>query len=239
MKAIDNPTYSLDQFQGSLDLLWQLIQSGELDILDVHIQELVTQFLSGEHSDEPLNEGSEFIHWGAHLLYQKSKALLPAYEQHVVEVDEEDPSFDVIHKLVEYCRFKQAARGLVELESHQPGFFFRGNVDGDTPRQKPLGVEHLSLADLAALFQQIAAKAVSTTRIIQEETWKVSDKITLILRKIKTEHQILFFDLFSPHLCKEELIVIFLAVLELMKSGKVAVLKLTDNQQIVIREKDG
>lgn len=236
MKATDNPIYSLDQFQGSLDLLWQLIQSGELDILDVHIQDLVTQFLAGERSEEPLAEGSEFMHWGAHLLYQKSKALLPAFEQHIVDIEEEDPSFDVIHKLVEYCRFRQAARGLVELESHQPGFFFRGNVDGDAPRQKPLGVEHLSLTDLAALFKQIAAKAAVTTRIIHEETWKVSDKITLILRKIKVDHQIAFFDLFSPRLCKEELIVIFLAVLELMKSGKIVVLKLTEDEQIVIRE---
>lgn len=237
MKASDTLTYSLDQFQGSLDLLWQLIQGGELDILDVHIQQLVTQFLSGERSEEPLDEGSEFIHWGAHLLYQKSKALLPAYEEVKTEEEVEDPCFDVIHKLVEYCRFKQAARGLVELESHQPGFFFRGNVEGDTPRPKPLGVEHLTLADLATLFQQITAKATSAPRIIQEEPWKVSDKITLILRQLKAEHQIAFFDLFSSRLCKEELIVIFLAVLELMKSGKIVVVKLTEDEQIVIRER--
>ena len=231
------PSYSLNHFRGSLDLLWQLIQTGELDILDLNVRELVNQFLLLNLGEEPLDQGSEFIHWSSHFLLQKSKALLPAYEQKPEEEEELDPRFEVIHKLVEYCRFKQAARGLVELESQQPGFFFRGGVDGITP-QKPLGVEHLSLADLATLFQQVAAKAVSTTRIIEEEVWKVSDKITLILRKIEAVREISFFDLFSSRLCKEELIVIFLAVLELMKMGKIVVLKLTESQEIVIRESD-
>lgn len=238
MKASDNLIYSLNQFQGSLDLLWQLIQNGELDILDLPVHELIDQFLQSEPSDEPLDQGSEFIHWGSYFLYQKSKALLPAFEQRATELDDPDPRFDVIHKLVEYCRFRQAARGLVELENNQPGFFFRGNT-GETVVQKPLGVEHLSLSDLAALFQQVAAKAVHHTRIIHEETWRVSDKIALITRKIKEEHEIPFFDLFAPRLCKEELIVIFLAVLELMKSGKIVVLKLSESEQIVIRESDG
>lgn len=231
------PSYSLNHFHGSLDLLWQLIQNGELDILELNVRELVDQFLTADPVDEPLDQGSEFIHWSSHFLLQKSKALLPAYEQKPEEEEEVDPRFEVIHKLVEYCRFKQAARGLVELESQQPGFFFRGGVDGTTP-QKPLGVEHLSLSDLALLFQQIAAKAVTNTRIIQEEVWKVSDKITLITRRIQAEHEISFFDLFSSRLVKEELIVIFLAVLELMKMGKIVVLKVTESQQIVIRECD-
>ncbi len=234
MKNVETPSYSLNHFQGSLDLLWQLIQNGELDILDLNVRELIDQFLTFDPQEEPLDRGSEFIHWSSHLLFQKSKALLPAYEQKPEEDEELDPRFEVIHKLVEYCRFKQAARGLVELESQQPGFFFRGGVGGTT-QQKPLGVEHLSLSDLASLFQQIASKAVSSTRIIQEEVWKVSDKITLILRRIQTEQEISFFDLFSSRLCKEELIVIFLAVLELMKMGKIVVLKLTESQQIVIR----
>lgn len=238
MKAVTNPSYSLDQFQGSLDLLWQLVQNDELDILDLNIKELVDQFLTFEASDEPLDQGSDFIHWGSYLLFQKSKALLPAYEQKDEEMEEPDPRFDVIHKLVEYCRFKQAARGLIELESQQPGYFFRGNVSGDTARPKPLGVEHLSLQDLASLFQQIASKIATTTRVIHEEEWKVSDKITLISRRIKAEHEIPFFELFSPQLCREELIVIFLAVLELMKNGKIVVVKLSEDEQIVIRESD-
>lgn len=239
MKALDNHTYALDRFQGTLDLLWQLIQGGELDILDVNIYELVEQYLHSEHRENPLDEGSEFIHWGSHLLFQKSKALLPAYEQHVTDVEDPDPGFHVIHQLVEYCRFKQAARGLVELESQQPGFFFRGGVEEGVPRQKPLGVEHLSLADLAELFKKVAAKAVITTRVIREETWKVSDKIALINKRLKGEREIPFYDLFSPQLCKDELIVIFLAVLELMKMGKIVVLKITESEEIVMRGTDG
>lgn len=239
MKGTPHFTYSIDQFEGSLDLLWQLVHSGELDVLSVEIQDLINQFLTYDRSSDPLEEGSDFLHWSSTLLFHKSKALLPAYEPQDEEPPDPDPHFDVIHKLVEYCRFKQAARGLVELESQQPGYFFRGNVSGDTVRPKPLGVEHLSLADLAALFKQIASKAASSTRVIHEETWKVSDKITLISRKIKLEHEIPFFELFSPHLCKEELIVIFLAVLEMMKNGKIVVLKLSENEQIVIRENNG
>ena len=238
MKATSPPTYSLEQFEGSLDLLWQLVHNEEISVLDFDIKELIHQFLAFTSSGKKLDEGSDFIHFSTALLFEKSKALLPAYETQEEEPPDPDPHFNVIHNLVEYCRFKQAARGLVELESQQPGYFFRGNVTGDTTRPKPLGVEHLSLADLAALFKQIASKATSSTRIIHEEVWKVSDKITLISRKIKEEREISFFELFAPHLSKEELIVIFLAVLEMMKNGAIVVLKLPENEHIVIRESD-
>lgn len=217
-------TYLLKNFEGPLDFLLHLIQRTEIDIFDISIKHITDQYLKKSELCKNLDRGAEFVGNAAFLLWMKSKTLLPKHEQETPsEFLEEDPRFEVIHQLVEYCRFKNAAKELTILEQKQSGFFLRGSEALDP--KKTLGIEHLSLEDLATLFQQVLAKATVGKGSVKEEIWRVADKIKQLRQLLKDQQKIPFQLLFSAKLCREELIVTFLAVLELMKMGLLSFIK--------------
>lgn len=217
------PTITLDNFEGPLDFLLSLVQNNEIAICDVTVRQITEQFIEKLRSIKSggLDSGAEFIGATAMLLLWKSKALLPVHQERSETEDvEPDPRFEMIQQLIEYCRFKDLAQELLQRESQQAVIYERG-VDAIPDAKKPLGLDHLSLQDLAALFNQVLAKATAQHRLIYDEAWQVSDKITYIRHLLKSHAQIRFADLFSLELCREELIVTFLALLELIKVGEV------------------
>jgi segregation and condensation protein A len=226
-------SFTLDVFEGPLDFLLHLIQKSEIDIYSVQIQNIMDQFTERFDKELCVDTGAEFIATASSLLLLKSKMLLPKHEQVSNPEDEQlDPRFEIIHKLIEYCRFKEAAKELAERERVQGAFYYRGS---DIPEiKKPLGVEHLTLDDLASLFRQIVAKAQHQKGTIHEEEWRVSDKIKLIRQLLKEPRKIGFEILFSPERSRTELIVTFLAVLELMKMGEIKVVRDVATQQVMI-----
>lgn len=234
MKA-EPDVFTLDNFEGPLDFLLHLIQKSEIDIYSVQIQNIMDQYMErmGINSELCVDTGAEFIGTAATLLLLKSKMLLPKHEQVSNPEDEQlDPRFEIIHQLVEYCRFKEAAKELAERERVQGAYYYRGT---DTPElKKPLGVEHLTLDDLATLFKQIVARAETQKGTIHEEEWRVSDKIKLIRQLLKVPKRIGFEILFSSERSRTELIVTFLAVLELMKMGEIKVIRDIASEQIMI-----
>lgn len=224
-------TFSLDNFEGPLDFLLHLIQKDEIHIHDISIQSLTDQFLQ-KWSKRSIEKGAEFIGTASYLIFLKSRALLPQEEQEeVLEEIEEDPHFEVIHHLVDYCRFKHAAKMLAERHEQQSTQFVRGMLPYEW--KKPLGIEHISLEDLASLVQTLMKK-VSSKSTIQEENFRVSDKISLIRSWIKKEERLPFSPLFDPNKPRLELIVTFLAILELMKLGEIIVGKETATQTIFL-----
>lgn len=227
--------FTLDNFEGPLDFLLHLIQKSEIDIYSVQIQNIMDQFIQrwGQKDELCVDTGAEFIATASTLLLLKSKMLLPKHEQAVNPEEEQlDPRFEIIHKLIEYCRFKEAAKELAERERVQGAYYYRGS---DVPEiKKPLGVEHLTLDDLASLFRQIVAKAQTHKGTIHEEEWRVSDKIKLIRQLLKEPRKIGFEILFSPERSRTELIVTFLAILELMKMGEIKVIRDVATQQVMI-----
>lgn len=218
-------TFKLENYEGPLDFLLHLIQKKEIDIYQVSLKQITDQYLHrlSEDLEWDVESGAEVIGQTAFLLWLKSKTLLPKHEQgSVVEEEELDPRFEVIHKLIEYCCFKEAAKNLSDREqTHQ--YFYRGEVEVFEPK-KPAGVHHLSLEDLGIVFSQILSKRNQQLGIITEEEWKVSDKIKLIKSLLKQTNNILFSALFDKEMSKNELIVTFLAVLELMKLNEIKVL---------------
>lgn len=229
MNHRESPVFALANFEGPLDFLWHLIQKSEIDICEINLQQITDQYsLSG------LDQGAEFVGTTASLLLLKSRSLLPQHEQSISPENEElDPRFEIIHQLLDYCRFKDTARLLMEREKKQSSFYVRG-VDGTHEVQKPLGIDHLTLEDLASLFQTIVSKAESKTGFIDEDIWRVSDKIFWLREELKIHRSTFFSALFSEELCREELIVTFLAVLELMKLGELTVIREKTTQEIMI-----
>jgi len=224
MKNLDSPTYTLDIFEGTLDFLLHLIHKSEIDIYEIPLRKITEQYLQRweEQMNPNVNDGAEFIGTTASLLWLKSKMLLPKHEQEEELETEEDPRFEIIHHLLDYCRFKDAGKELSDREQQQGAFYFRG-MDEQGELKKPLGVDHLGASDLAAIFAQLLAKATTSKGIIAEEVWRVSDKIKWVHQLLKEGGLVRVHLLFTKEQCREELIVTFLAILELMKMGRASV----------------
>lgn len=236
MKNLDypTPTFTLENFEGTLDFLLHLIQKSEIDIYQIPLRKITEQFLLKweEQLNPNVNDGAEFIGTTASLLWLKSKMLLPKHEQ-VEEIEiEDDPRFEIIHHLLDYCRFKEAGKELAEREQRQGAFYVRG-MDEQIDPKKPLGVDHLGADDLAAIFAELLSKAVSSKGIINEEVWRVSDKIKSIHQLLKGSI-VKLHELFSKEQCREEMIVTFLAILELMKMGRALVKRDENSKEVIV-----
>lgn len=221
--------FSLGNFEGPLDLLWQLVTKDELDIATIPLHLVTSQFAEAQsHRDvesSKINDGAEFIALAATLIWYKSLKLLPKTHQDLsaeaLIPTDEDPS-NILHHLIDYCRFKQAAKELSSLE-HQQSYIYHRGVEASAPHAPSIGIHHLSLDDLAKLFQKILAKSRPHVRTLKEDPWKVSDKIAFLLILLEERQRELFEVVFHEDLSREELIVTFLALLELMKAGKLGV----------------
>ncbi len=226
MKA-KSDIYILEHFEGKLNFLFQLVQKSEIEITDVPLKQLIHQFLGKYPEPNPdfIDEGAEFIGTTSSLLWWKSKQLLPADEknENPEELDAE-LDWNIIPQLIDYCRFKQMAKELSHLEHQQSFHYFRG-TDPVPAAKKQLGVDHLSLEDLASVFQQIVAKASRQVGHVADESWKVSDKIAYIRLCLQSSGPIKFEELFTSSMSRAELVVTFLALLELMKMGELSVYK--------------
>lgn len=224
MNILESTLFSLHNFEGPLDYLLHLIQRGEIDICDVPLQLVTEQFLEKhwENDDDLLlDKGAEFVGTTSILVWLKSQRLLPQEQTSSDDPLEIDPRFEIIHQLIDYCRFKKAAQMLQKKEQEQALCHYRAPPAEEIPR--PLGLESISLEDLAQLFQNVLSKATSSTGKIYEEAFRVADGMKQLKEMSANCLTIPFKLLFHPGLCREELIVYFLALLELMKTGFLAV----------------
>jgi segregation and condensation protein A len=224
MAILKQDTFFLDIFEGPLSLLLQLLQKNEIEIWDVSIQRILSQYLERYSISHSMETGAEFIGTTALLLLMKSKRLLPLH----VSMDEEteflDTNFEVIYQLLDYCRCKEGAKYLTEREKQQSVCHTRGVCDR-TEEKKSLGIEHLSLQDIGLLFQELLKNVSAKKGIIHEEEWKVSDKIFVIRELLRNEKRVIFGLLFPEEKPRSELIATFLALLEMIKGGELYVEK--------------
>lgn len=224
-------TLNLENFEGPVELLYHLVQKKELDIYGVPLLSVVEQFLS--HQPISLEIRADFLGCFSSLLLWKSRALLPKDgEPEIKEAFFEDPKFEVIYHLIDYCKFKQAAKLLSERQEKCLDSFGRGVTD-EVAKNKPLGIDHLSLEDLASLFEGMLAKVSSRTGFLHDEDWKVSDKITELRALMNHKNKIAFEEFFYEDTSKGELVASFLAVLEMMKLGEIYIIKEEDLIRIV------
>jgi segregation and condensation protein A len=232
--------FTLDQFEGTLDFLLFLIQKDEIDIYEVPILSLIDQFNEkfGESILCQLDRGAEFISSAAYLIWLKSRTLLPYTEpiEGSVEIAE-DPHFEIIHHLIDYNRFKQATKQLCHLQDQQQAHYFRGIEPPDW--QKPLGIDHLSLEQLAELFSDMLSRATKSIPPIEEESYRVSDKIKEIKELLSTKERYSLSKIISTPHSRLEIIVTFLAILELIKIGMICIGKSLDSEEIILFLKNG
>src|SRR4051812_6488559 len=213
-------------FEGPLDLLLYLIKKEEVDIYEVNLTKLATQFI--EYIDTmrllDLEIAGEFLVMASTLMYIKSRELLPVDQQAVVEGEEEgeDPRWELIRQLVEYKKFKDAAGQLQALEIRQENSFPRLPV-------KPEFETEPGLKSGASLFDLINAVNMVLKRVHQredlrdifEDKWTVSEKIENLLQVLQAQLVLKFSELFANATSRSEVVVTFLALLELIRLKQV------------------
>jgi segregation and condensation protein A len=235
MKTLKNENFALENFEGPLDFLMHLIQKNEIDIYDIPLHQIIEQFKSKLNNEcDALNSGADFVGTTSALIWMKSKMLLPKHEQVTNPEEEEiDPSFEIIHQLLDYCKFKQAAKELSDREQKQNAFYSRG-LETFPELKKRMGIDHIALEDLAALFKKVLDKAAENKEPIFEEAWRVCDKLKELRHYLLKYPTIRFNELFTSKKSKVELIVTFLAILELLKLEEAKVIHDLEVNEVII-----
>ena len=211
-------------FEGPLDLLLYLIKKEEVDIYEVNLTKLATQFI--EHVELmrsfDLEVAGEFLVMASTLMFIKSRELLPVEQQVVVEGEDEgeDPRWELIRQLVEYKKFKDAAAQLQSLELRQENIFPRrpGKLDfesSNAPVKTEAGIFDL-LNAVNAVLKRFQQKEVGTREIF-EDKWTVSEKIEFVLATITSRGSVKFSELFATAANRSEVVCTFLALLELIR----------------------
>ena len=217
---------SLDIFEGPLDLLLYLIKKDEVDIYDISLERVTTQYLDYIETFKLLNIdlASEFISMAANLMYIKSRTLLPKREQPPEEdAEEDDPRWELIRQLIEYKKFKDAAGFLHRREAEQEDIFAHtAPVEKKPQDEEPLPLAEASIFDLIRAFQNVLKRFDEARDFgdIVDDRYTVSDKIEYLMTRIEPGQSLSLQSLFEKAGSKVEVIVTFLALLELMKMNQ-------------------
>lgn len=226
-------SYKLEIFEGPLDLLLHLIDKAEVDIYDIPIHEITTQYLAYLQSMQQmeLEVTSEFLVMAATLLAIKSSMLLP--KPPVIEVeydgfDEEgdDPREQLIQQLIEYRKYKEVAAQLREKEVERSLIFTRepDDLSAFLEHVQINPVEGLGTDDLLVAYQRALRKLTSrqTVAKIRRDEISVKDRMKEVeLLLTGGGGRLLFSHLFDDAFAREEVVVTFLALLELMKMKRI------------------
>ena len=240
----DSYKVRLDIFEGPLDLLLYLIKKEEIDIYDISIERITKQYLDYIKTFKLLNIdlASEFIVMAANLMYIKSRTLLPRNEQPPEDdTDEDDPRWELIRQLIEYKKFKDAANTLAHKARQQEDVFAHVGEKPVTPDQNAAPLAEISIFDLIRAFQGVLKRFEEAHDLgdIIDDRFTVSDKMDLLLDTISPGQSIPFKSLFASASTKSEVIVTFLALLELMKLNQFVVCQDKVLGEIEIERKSG
>jgi len=213
---------SLDIFEGPLDLLLYLIKKDEVDIYEVSIERITSQYLEYIDTFKILNIdlASEFVVMAANLMYIKSRTLLPRHEQPPgEEIEEEDPRWELIRQLVEYKKFKDAAGYLEEREAEQQRIFAGVTEETEAEEEEAVPLPNVGIFDLIRAFQGILKRFEDEAELneIVDDRFTTGDKIDHLLKVVERGQSIRFQELFAQATSKAEVVVTFLALLELIR----------------------
>ncbi|HOW42152.1 MAG TPA: segregation/condensation protein A [Candidatus Omnitrophota bacterium] len=214
----------IELFEGPLDLLLYLVKKDHLNIYDIPITQVTEQYL--QYLDLmkflDLNIAGEFLVMAATLLQIKSKMLLPAQENE--QVEEEDPRADLVQQLLEYERFKEIAQELKKRETEQQDIFKRPRIIEKEIPAKDGAVDFFeaSIFDLISAFSRALQETPRDVfyNVIKEE-FTIEQKVHDILHDLLLRSSLTLSGLFARAKSKIEIIVTFLAVLELTRMKEI------------------
>lgn len=234
-------TYHLEGFDGPLDLLLHLISKNKLNIYDIPIVEILEQYNKAleEMQERNLAVTCEFVAMSAHLLYIKSKMLLPKYDD--ID-DEDDPRARLVEMLLEYQRIKEVSGKL--NSSAEIGFDMYTKQPEPISPDKTYKYSHdkidLRLSILSMLERaetKVPPRITNFAGIVGREVYSVGKKVSFILRRLLSTTKTRFMDLFEGVKTRSEVVATFLAVLELCKTNRINI-SADDNLDISLNEEE-
>src|SRR6266508_2426707 len=226
--AEDSYRIRLDEFEGPLDLLLHLIKKNEINIYDIPIAMITKQYLDYISMMKSLNlvVAGEFLVMAATLVHIKSRMLLPVESDGDDEDDTvEDPRAELVRRLLEYKRFKEAAGELVQRGQQWREVFGRpalerGHISDLSPAEEDEDdtILDLTLFDLVDAFQDIIQRTpVKALVEVTADHLTVKDRMNHILERLESESAVPFETLFHPEEGRMVVIVTFLGLLELIR----------------------
>lgn len=216
-------TVKVPGYEGPLDLLLSLAQQGQVDLRDVSLGQIAEEYLTATGGSFDLDEATEVLWTLAALVEMKSRLLVPKpvqTEELVVEEKASDLQEQMEEKLMEYRAFKEVASALRALEEYQHQVFARP-LDEDAGE---VILEGVSVQDLFRAFQQVLSRAREEVGEVRGEEVKVAQQMEMLLRLLAAQPDgVQFPVLFDARATKLQVIVTFLALLELIKEHRVRV----------------
>ncbi len=208
----------LEIFEGPLDLLLHLIKKNEVSITDIPIASITEQYLATLELMETLSldVAGEFLVMAATLIHIKSRMLLPAGADEAEEDEGDDPRDELVRRLLDYQRFKEAADELEQREMLSRDVFVRSATPAEeagAPTFRELSVFEL----LNALRRVIDRLPKDVFHQVELDKVTVREKMTLLLDKLRAQGRVLFEELFNEAKTRMDVVVTFLAMLELVK----------------------
>lgn len=242
----------IEQFEGPLDLLLHLITKNEIDIYNIPITLITSQYLEFIYQMEEFNldVSSEFLVMASTLLEIKSKMLLPENEfvDEVFEYDGSDPREGLVKKLIEYKRFKDASEFFKEREGIYNKNLYKEQSDLEqyskklSPEELNKGLETDMLIEAV---QKVLRRINNRDRAregffekLTRDLFTVEEKIYIVQKTLTDSTRLSFVDLFSDEPTKQEVIVSFLAVLELLKLKEIRIVQKSLFDDIVIEKRE-
>ncbi len=214
----------LEAFEGPLDLLLYLIRRQNIDILDIPVSEITTQYVQYIEvmQELQLELAGEYLLMAAMLAEIKSRMLLPRPEKD--EEDEEDPRAELVRRLQEYERFKKAAEDISELPRLERDVFV---ATADAPERKvSVKLPDVTMKELLLAFHDVLKRAEMFSNLhMQREPLSVRQRMSEILTRIKASGFTGFAELFDPEEGRMGVAVTFIAILELLKESVVEVVQ--------------
>lgn len=248
-------TVHLDAFEGPLDLLYHLIEKNEIDIYDIPISSLAQQYIEYIENAENRNmeSMSEFLIMASTLLEIKSKMLLPSKKDEKALEEEVDPREELVKKLVEYKKFKNITEDFKKYEQEASQVLYKKNEemeklfeDIETDESLEDFLSGVTLNDIFKAFQEVIKrqdtkvdKVRSSFKSVERDLYTIDEKINYIKDMLFITPKIVFKSIFRQGARKLEIVVTFLALLELIKMKEVLISQHQPFGDIIITKNNG
>jgi segregation and condensation protein A len=227
----ENYEVKLEIFEGPLDLLIHLINKNEVDIFDIPIATITDQYLEYLDMMKALNVdvAGDFLIMASTLIHIKSKMLLP-----IKGDEEEDPRIEITRPLLEYMRFKEISGELSEREMLDRDVFTRHLSPEFLARIKDEDPQlDVNLFQLMDAFKRVMERKLPGAQLkLKIAQWSIKEKTEVIIALLKKRGAIFFQEIFEADETVSELIVTFLALLELVHMGLIKVFQPTEGSEI-------
>lgn len=226
----------LSQFEGPLDLLLHLIRRDKIDIYDIPISHITEEYLAYIEimQELDLEVAGDFFVMAATLMRIKAQMLLPRRTE--IEGEEDDPRDELVRNLLEYKKFKEAAQHFSEMEEDRRRVYTRPTLS-DTSQGEPEQTIEVTVFDLFGAFKKVLEELKKQVNYrVERETISLEDRILMIRERLMERKEVLFTELFESRFDKMEIIVTFLAILELVRLGELVARQMSGGSDIWLYE---